>query len=261
MSDQKLGIGFLANAPMRAEPSDRAECTNVLLFGETYDILETQPKWALIRLHHDRYEGWIDLLQIKPITEEFLALLRQAPRAVAGDPVGLLQGPEPSDYPLITQGALLPLLDGGTLRLEDKSYSYEGTVLQGLKSRTELVDYAFSYLNAPYLWGGRTPFGIDCSGFTQMVYRMCGHNIPRDASQQVKKGETLSFLEECQPGDLAFFDNPEGAITHVGIVLEDFNIIHASGRVRVDGLDHSGIYNAEMNKHTHKLRVLKRLLP
>jgi cell wall-associated NlpC family hydrolase len=124
-----------------------------------------------------------------------------------------------------------------------------------------LVDYAFSYLNAPYLWGGRTPFGIDCSGFTQMVYRMCGYSIPRDASQQVKKGETLSFLEECQPGDLAFFDNPEGAITHVGIVLEDFNIIHASGRVRVDGLDHSGIYNVEVNRHTHKLRVLKRLLP
>jgi cell wall-associated NlpC family hydrolase len=94
-----------------------------------------------------------------------------------------------------------------------------------------------------------------------MVYRMCGYSIPRDASQQVKKGETLSFLEECQPGDLAFFDNPEGAITHVGIVLEDFNIIHASGRVRVDGLDHSGIYNVEVNRHTNKLRVLKRLLP
>lgn len=261
MSDHKIGIGFLANAPMRAEPSDRAECTNVLLFGETYDILEELPKWALIRLHHDRYEGWIDRLQIQEISASYLSLIQQAPRSVAGDPVGLLQGPEPSDYPLITQGAMLPLIDGETLRLEEKSYSYQGTVLQGVKGRTELVDYAFSYLNAPYLWGGRTPFGIDCSGFTQMVYRMCGYSIPRDASQQVKKGETLSFLEECQPGDLAFFDNPEGAITHVGIVLEDFNIIHASGRVRVDGLDHSGIYNAEVNRHTHKLRVLKRLLP
>jgi len=116
-------------------------------------------------------------------------------------------------------------------------------------------------LNAPYLWGGRTPFGIDCSGFTQMVYRQYGASIPRDASQQAKKGETLSFLEECLPGDLAFFDNAEGAITHVGIVLEDGKIIHASGRVRVDCFDHSGIYNAELGRHTHKLRVLKRLIP
>lgn len=255
------GIGFLTSAPMRVEPNDRAECVNVLLFGETYDILERTPKWSRIRLHHDRYEGWIDNLQIQGISEEYLELVKRAPRAVSADPVGLLQGPEPSDYPLITQGSFLPLLDGDTLRLENKSYSYQGTVVSGMKDRKELVDFAFSYLNAPYLWGGRTPFGIDCSGFTQMVYRLCGYVLPRDASQQVKKGETLSFLEECQPGDLAFFDNAEGAITHVGIVLEDFNIIHASGRVRVDGLDHSGIYNSELNKHTHKLRVLKRILP
>ena len=255
------GIGFLTSAPMREEPSDRAECVNVLLFGETYDILERAPKWSRIRLHHDRYEGWIDNLQIQPIGEEYLELLKKAPRSVSADPVGLLQGPEPSDYPLITQGSFLPLLDGDTLRLKNKSYTYQGTVVSGTKGRNELVDFAFSYLNAPYLWGGRTPFGIDCSGFTQMVYRLCGYVLPRDASQQVKKGETLSFLEECQPGDLAFFDNAEGAITHVGIVLEDFNIIHASGRVRVDGLDHSGIYNSELNRHTHKLRVLKRILP
>jgi cell wall-associated NlpC family hydrolase len=110
------------------------------------------------------------------------------------------------------------------------------------------------------LWGGRTTFGIDCSGFTQMVYRMNGIYLPRDASQQAKKGTTLSFLEECQPGDLAFFDNAEGAIVHVGIVMEDYKIIHASGRVRIDTLDHSGIYNEELGRHTHKLRVLKSLV-
>ena len=255
-----LGIAFLSSAPMRLEPSERSEMVNVLLFGETFEVLERTMKWAHIRLHHDRYEGWVDVLMIRSLTQEFYELLQKAPRTTVMDPVGLLAGPEPTDYPMITQGALLPLYDGGTVRLEDKSYTFEGAVHAGKKDRKELVDIAFTYLNAPYLWGGRTPFGIDCSGFTQMVYRLAGYSLPRDASQQAKKGETLSFLEECQPGDLAFFDNAEGAITHVGIVLEDFHIIHSSGRVRVDVLDHSGIYNAELKRHTHKLRVLKRIL-
>ena len=260
MSSYPKGIAFLSSAPIRLEASDRAELTNVLLFGETFDLLEQLPKWVKIRLHHDRYEGWIDRLMIKTVSDDYIEMLKNAPKIVVSDPVGMLQGPAPADYPLITQGALLPLFDGGTLRLEDKQYTFEGGTAAGVKDRTALVDYAFSYLNAPYLWGGRTPFGIDCSGFIQMVYRLSGYSIPRDASQQAKKGETLSFLEECLPGDLAFFDNAEGAITHVGIILNDFHIIHASGKVRVDALDHSGIYNAELNRHTHKLRVLKRII-
>jgi cell wall-associated NlpC family hydrolase len=116
------------------------------------------------------------------------------------------------------------------------------------------------YLNAPYLWGGKTPFGIDCSGFTQMVYRLNGYSILRDASQQATQGEALSFIEESEPGDLAFFDNEEGTIIHVGIMMENNYIIHASGKVRIDRLDHLGIYNAETNRHTHKLRVIKKII-
>ena len=137
---------------------------------------------------------------------------------------------------------------------------YNGPLQNSAKDRNTLIETALSYTGTPYLWGGRTTFGIDCSGFTQMVYRMNGIYLPRDASQQAKKGTTLSFLEECQPGDLAFFDNAEGAIVHVGIVMEDYKIIHSSGRVRIDTLDHSGIYNEELGKHTHKLRVLKSLI-
>lgn len=261
MATENYGIGFLAIAPLREEPSERAEMVNQVLFGETFDILELKAKWAYIRLHHDQYEGWIDRLQVKFISLSYLELLQAAPKKMAGDPVHLLQGQEPTDFPMVVQGSYLPLLDGPTLRLEDKSYGYEGHVSAHAMTREDLVDVAYSYLNAPYLWGGRTPFGIDCSGFTQMVYRQIGLTLPRDASQQAKKGQTLSFLEECLPGDLAFFDNAEGAITHVGIVLDDYNIIHASGRVRIDGLDHSGVFNAELNRHTHKLRVLKRILP
>jgi cell wall-associated NlpC family hydrolase len=115
-------------------------------------------------------------------------------------------------------------------------------------------------LNAPYLWGGKTPFGIDCSGFTQMVYKLNGYHLSRDASQQATQGEALSFIEESEPGDLAFFDNEEGNIIHVGIIMENNYIIHASGKVRVDRLDHLGIFNPETQKHTHKLRVIKKII-
>ena len=116
------------------------------------------------------------------------------------------------------------------------------------------------YLNAPYLWGGKTPFGIDCSGFTQMVYKLNGFALPRDAYQQAEIGETLSFVEEAEPGDLAFFDDDEGNIIHVGMVLEQGTIIHASGKVRIDALDHQGIYNKELKNYSHKLRLIKKII-
>ena len=140
------------------------------------------------------------------------------------------------------------------------NFDFEGTKISGIKPKKELINTAFMYLNAPYLWGGKTPFGIDCSGFTQMVYKLNGYKLLRDASQQAKQGEPLSFIEESEPGDLAFFDNEEGKIIHVGIMMNDNYIIHASGKVRIDRLDHLGIYNVDTGRHTHKLRVIKKII-
>ena len=261
MTDRNLGIAFLGSAPLRAETSDRAEMVNVVLFGETFDILDKQAKWSRIRLHHDLYEGWIDNLQYQELRNEDFNRIQSGNRHVCSETVQLLQAEDATKSILIPQGSLLPLFDGKTTAIGEQVFKFEGEQTAGTGTREALVHTAYSYLNAPYLWGGRTPFGVDCSGFTQMVYRQYGASIPRDAGQQAMKGHTLSFLEECLPGDLAFFDNTEGAITHVGIVLEDGKIIHAAGRVRVDGLDQAGIYNALLGRHTHKLRVLKRLIP
>ena len=123
-----------------------------------------------------------------------------------------------------------------------------------------MLETAYLYLNSPYLWGGKTPFGIDCSGFTQMVYRLNGYHLFRDASQQAKQGEALSFIEESEPGDLAFFDNAEGEIIHVGIIMRDNYIIHAHGKVRIDRIDHSGIFNVDSNQYSHNLRVIKKII-
>jgi cell wall-associated NlpC family hydrolase len=146
------------------------------------------------------------------------------------------------------------------LKLESHSYRYENSIFHGKLSKNDLLKTAFTYLNSPYLWGGKTPFGIDCSGFTQIVYKLCGYQLLRNAKDQATQGEVLSFIEESEPGDLAFFDNEAGEIIHVGIILNDYNIIHAHGKVRIDTLDHSGIFNRDLQKHTHKLRVIKKII-
>jgi len=139
-------------------------------------------------------------------------------------------------------------------------YKFNGKKTQGFSQKKHLINNALIFLNAPYLWGGRTPFGIDCSGFTQIIYRLQGIKIPRDAYQQADLGTPLNFIEESEEGDLAFFNNNEGKIVHVGLIMKNNQIIHASGKVRIDKIDQKGIFNIEKNKHTHKLRIIKKLI-
>lgn len=252
-----FGICNLAIVPIRFEPSDRSEQVSQLLFGDHFSILESTPKWIKIEVAFDNYIGWIDVKQYSEITEEQFHLLSSTPLVLNTDLV---------DYITSSDNLLMPITIGSCLSfLKHKEvnkwgFSFEGSVIDGQKNKAEIVKTAFMYLNAPYLWGGKTPFGIDCSGFTQMVYKLNGYKLLRDASQQASQGEALSFIEESEPGDLAFFDNEEGNIIHVGIMMENNHIIHASGKVRIDRLDHLGIYNAETNKHTHKLRVIKKII-
>lgn len=252
-----FGICNLAIVPIRGEASDKSEIVSQLLFGDSFSILEQTPKWIKISTAFDQYEGWIDSKQFQPLTEEQFLTLEQVPYQLNGELI---------DFISYNQTNLIPIPLGSDLRLlvnseiNTQNYQFEGTQLSGIKPKSELIKSAFLYLNAPYLWGGKTPFGIDCSGFTQMVYKLNGYKLLRDASQQATQGEALSFIEESEPGDLAFFDNEEGAIIHVGIMMENNYIIHASGKVRIDRIDHLGIYNVDTGRHTHKLRVIKKLI-
>lgn len=246
------GICNLSIVPLRNESSNTSELISQILYGEFFKVLEQQKKWSKIRLAFDKFEGWIDNKQYKVISEEQYNSINSSEEKYATDLVEFVQDENEQLYP-ITIGSSLNCLSF-------LNHSYDGHFTNGISKKDNLIKTAFLYLNAPSLNGGNTPFGIDCAGFTQMVYKLNGYKLLREVTQQAAEGEVLSFIEESEPGDLAFFDNTEGEIIHVGIIMKDNYIIHSYGKVRIDRLDHSGIYNVETNTHTHKLRVIKKII-
>ncbi|WP_458626282.1 C40 family peptidase [Winogradskyella sp. PC D3.3] len=248
----QYGICNLGIVPIRFEPSDTSEMVTQALYGDYFKVLEQRKKWSRIRFAFDNYEGWIDNKQYLEIEETDYNDLNKSDINLSNDLIEFVSDASNSLYPIPVGSDL-----NGLALLH---HHFDGTALTVKSAKANIIKSSFLFLNAPYLWGGKTPFGIDCSGFTQMVYKLNGYKLFRDASEQAKQGEALSFIEESEPGDLAFFDNAEGHITHVGIIMEDNYIIHAHGKVRIDRLDHSGIYNIDKNVHTHKLRVIKKIV-
>ncbi len=256
-----FGYCNLSIVPCRKDTSDRSEMVTQLLFGEYFEVLDESKTWLHVRSGIDGYEGWIDRKQQLPVSKETYQSIKKHTPTYVADILGVLTDETDSVSFPVTIGSLLHFTKGKEIHIEKRKYVYQGNVMApaGKVKRSKLVEDAFTFLNSPYLWGGRTPLGIDCSGFTQMVYRLNGISLKRDASQQVEQGTVLNFPEEAEAGDLAFFDNEEGAITHVGIVLEKGQIIHASGKVHVDKFDHLGIYSETQKRYTHTLRVLKKM--
>lgn len=256
-----FGICPLSIVPVRNSASDKSEMVSQLLFGETVEVLEKSGSWVKIRCSWDNYIGWIDAKQIKLITPSEFNLYKNNHSCS----LEILQPAVSDEYYLpITLGSNLPNYDGLRFSINGSNFTFSGQVITPVKIKpnSELVlKIARRYLYAPYLWGGRSPLGIDCSGLTQVVFKLVGINLPRDAYEQVEQGELIDFIEQSQEGDLAFFENKKGKISHVGILLPEGQIIHASGQVRIDKIDHYGIYNPEREKYTHQLRVIKRILP
>jgi cell wall-associated NlpC family hydrolase len=254
------GISDLSLIPVREYPSDKSQMVNQLLFGDLIEIKEEQKGWALIKTVDDNYEGWIDEKQLKRISKNDLDTILENTNHFVYDHCVSLYDTNNRKI-TVTKGASIPGYQNHQFSIVDREYSIEGKVETFNKNATgkTVAATALQYLGSPYLWGGRSPFGIDCSGFTQIVFKMNGIKIPRDASQQVNLGHEIDFVEEAKEGDLAFFGDDE-SITHVGIVLDRHKIIHASGEVRIDTFDHQGVFNEEKKIYSHHLRVIKRIM-
>jgi hypothetical protein len=231
-----------------------------LLFGDIFSIIGDSDKFIHIKIQFDNYECWICKKQYLPIKKSDFLKISNSLKYYTTDLVQVISYNKKL-LPIV-QGSSLPAYKNGVFEMINQKINFEGNVSSPNKiiSKDKIVEDALMYLNAPYLWGGKSPFGIDCSGLTQIVFKINNITIPRDAYQQVQLGEGYSFIEEAEAGDVAFFDNEEGDINHVGILISSNKIIHASGKVRIDSLDHQGIFNKETNSYSHKLRIIKSLI-
>lgn len=242
-------------SPLRAQPSHRSEMISQLLFGERAEILEVNDdNWAKIRCEHDGYEGWCKVKQLTTITKK---LYIKGPKYLSVGQKDRLDTEHGSHW--LSTGSDIFGLKECEAKFKGKRKKTEDLEL----SKSAVVNAAKLFLNSPYLWGGRSIMGIDCSGLSQMAYKICGKPLPRDAYQQAEEGQTVDFLQSARTGDLAFFDNEEGRINHVGILIDNHNIIHAtdtSGRVVIDRIDQGGIISRILRQRTHNLRVVKRLI-
>lgn len=255
----EFGFCALAVVPVRRDPSDKAEMSTQLLFGDLVEITAREASWCQVKILYDAYEGWIDAKQVRLISGKEFRRLGQAKvmvnRQLFSDfvSVGDVKIYLPAGCSFYDLTARVMEIAGEKYRLEGKSYPFIYNGINGL------LETANSFLSCPYLWGGKTYLGLDCSGFTQVVFKQHGIKLLRDAAQQATQGELISILNDGKPGDLAFFDNAEGKIIHVGILLDNQRIIHCSGKVRIDMIDDKGIFKRELNKYTHSLQLIRRV--
>lgn len=243
-------------APVRRKARHQAEMVNQLLFGEAVEIVkEKKGGWLKVRSLYDKYEGWLTSHMLELADEPEV---RQPINHITASPFSYIKSGDTGTW--VPAGANLPGFKDGKGKLGSLQYTWDGETIQrpaATFSEEKLVERATAWLNAPYLWGGRTLMGVDCSGFAQVVFKQMGIDLHRDAWQQAQQGATIKRLKDALPGDLAFFDDRD-EIVHVGILLSNEKIIHAAGKVRIDTIDKKGIMNVETGKRTHSLRTIKR---
>jgi gamma-D-glutamyl-L-lysine dipeptidyl-peptidase len=242
--------------PLRYGPTHKSEMLSQVLFGEKYTILDQSVRWLKIETLFDNYQGWIDMdhLQQSESKDDTKGNVLVKPLlCYKADKTKLILEP---GCEIFNPDFEKRTFNAG-INIYGASPDFNITFVTNSDS---FADTALKFINSPYIWGGRIPSGIDCSGLTQLVYKIHGITIPRDSWKQAEAGETISFLEETKPGDLVFFDNEKGIISHVGMIISGGLIIHASGRVRIDPIDHQGIFKQEIGGYSHHLRIIKRII-
>ena len=249
------GINKLSIIPVRAKADDRSEIITQLLFGEIFNIIDKNIKWIKISNRNDNYQGWICKKQYKEISEEQFHLLSNSPYEICLDKHSVLRNSITDNEIIISTGAILYNYKRGLVSILEDDYKFEGKIASN--NFKDVEKYAMQFLKSPYLWGGKGFMGIDCSGFTQVIYFLCGMTIPRDANEQEKIGKQISSISYAKKGDLIFFQNDNSNINHVGIYLGANKIIHASGEVRIDMVNDEGIFT--MKSKSHNFHSIKRL--
>ena len=243
--------------PIRKEPMHRSEQVSQLLFGEKAEVLEmNENEWAKIRVAWDNYEGWCKVSQLAIVEKKEY---NKQPKHMVGRNTDKIVFESSEMWLPLGANLLRSKVVIGTQTGKFKGKKLEVNKLEA--TANAIAENALIYMNAPYQWGGRSSAGIDCSGLTQMCFKICNRKISRDASQQAMEGEVVDFLQHGQRGDLAFFDNAEGKINHVGILLDNQSIIHATdaaGRVVIDKIDQGGIISTMLRRRTHSLRMVRR---
>ncbi|MBT8321489.1 MAG: C40 family peptidase [Eudoraea sp.] len=247
------GICPLSLIAVRMTADDSSQMITQLLYGDSFRILDSRKHWSKIRLSGEMSEGWIK-------NDQFISLSDSQQKAIKDSKVQK-HALDLVSFTKTEKGVLIPILLGSNIgHTTIMAHDFEGTSTQADVDKNNLIATALLYLNAPELNGGKSPFGIDNAGLTLMVYKINGVQLMRTPGEQAKQGEPLSFIEESEAGDLAFFDDKEGNINHVGLIMPDNYIIHVDGKVRIDRLDHTGIFNREKRNYTHQLRVIKKIL-